>query len=170
VNGEPRGGICVTDTAGQLLPYFEDCGAGLFTYMGITTGSIGGILPTSDSLYYYIWGSYNGYNDGTTNDTLQRFVTRLHVGDITTGLAQQPALQWSVYPNPTSGVVALALDALPSNATVVVRDAVGREVLRRRITDHYATLDLQPLGNGIYSMELYSDRERVGTQRVVVQR
>ena len=169
VNGEPRRGICVIDSTGTLTELFDECGVGVFNYQGQTNASLRGILPYGDD-HWLIWGSYNGYSDGTTNDTLQRFVTRLHVGDITTGLAQQPALQWSVYPNPTSGVVALALDALPSNATVVVRDALGREVLRRTIADHYTTLDLQPLSDGIYSMELFSDHERIGTQRVVVQR
>jgi len=170
VDGQMRKGLCVLDTTGALMDEFDGCGVDLATYMGSTTASVSGLVQDADSTHYYIWGRYNGYEDGTTNDTLQRFVTRLHVGDITTGLAHKPALQWSVYPNPTSGAVTLALDALPRNATIVVRDALGRGVLHRTLRDHYTTLDLQALGNGIYSMELYSDHERVGTQRVVVQR
>ena len=167
VNGEPRGGLCVVDTTGQLLPYFDDCGAGLFTYMGLTAGSIGGIVPTADSLYYYVWGRYTGYDDGTTNDTQQRFVTRLHVGDITTSQEQVQGQEagMRLFPNPSSGMVTLALEQVPQNALLVVRDALGRDVQQQRVTDHYTILSLTQAG--VYMVELWSGGERLSAQRVL---
>ncbi|MBK7083268.1 MAG: delta-60 repeat domain-containing protein [Flavobacteriales bacterium] len=79
VDGDERGGICVIDTTGALLPLMDECLNGPFTYQGLTAASIHGILPTPDSSGFYLWGSYTGYDDGTVNDTLQRFVSRLLV-------------------------------------------------------------------------------------------
>jgi len=168
VNGEPRGGISVVDTTGQLLPYFDGCGGGLFTYMGLTAGSITSIVPTSDTLFYYVSGRYTGYDDGTTNDTLQRFVTRLHVGDFTTGASSALSRPgFSLYPNPSSGNVTLRLEHVPRDAQLVLRDALSRVVLRQRLSDHYTTLALAQ--SGVYLLELWDGDRRIATQRVVVE-
>jgi len=172
VNGEPRGGICVVDTAGQLLPHFDACGAGLVTYMGLTAGSIVGIMPTSDSLYYYIWGTYTGYSDGTTTDPLQRFVSRLHVGDFTTSVpplssGEGPGVR--VYPNPSTGPFQLSMDQLPPTAQLVVLDALGRTVLQRSVRSHYTTMDLSAQGPGVYLLCVLAGNERLAAMRVVVQ-
>ena len=112
--------------------------------------------------------AYTGYSDGATNDTQQRFVTRLHVGDITTGATSAiapPVI--SLYPNPSSGNVTLELERVPGNALLVVRDALGREVLRQRVTDHYTMLTLS--SSGMYVMELWDGTSRVAVRRIVVE-
>ncbi|MCC6938786.1 MAG: T9SS type A sorting domain-containing protein [Flavobacteriales bacterium] len=169
VNGLPRSGICMLDSTGAVLDAFDDCGIGPFTYQGLTSASVDYVVRDTANNFLYLNGAYTGYSDGITNDTMQRFVTRLHVGDITTNITAKPALQWSVYPNPASEVVTLAVETLPRNVTVIVRDALGREMQRHSMVSYYTTLDLKPLPNGIYHIELFSDRERIGTQRVVMQ-
>ncbi|MEO8588176.1 MAG: T9SS type A sorting domain-containing protein [Flavobacteriales bacterium] len=168
VNGQPRRGICVMDTTGVLSDDFDACGVSSFTYSGITNASVHGLVTDADSTHYYIWGTYTGYDDGTTNDTLQRFVTRLHVGDISTSapaVANEPL--FSLYPNPSSGAVTLQLATVPRNATLIVRDALGREVQRHRVTDHYTTLTMAH--SGVYSVEVWDAHGRMATERVVVQ-
>jgi len=168
VNGLPRRGICVMDTSGVLTNAFDDCGVGTFTYMGITNAGVAGLVADADSTHYYIWGVYTGYDDGTTNDTLQRFVTRLHVGDITTGTTSatpQPA--FSLYPNPGSGRATLQLEQVPRNAQLVLRDALGRVILRQRLSDHYTDLTLGC--SGVYLLELWDGDRRMATQRMVVE-
>ncbi|HMC96737.1 MAG TPA: T9SS type A sorting domain-containing protein [Flavobacteriales bacterium] len=171
-SGQPRRGICMIDTTGALLDVFDDCGVGPFTYMTSTYASVSGIIPDADSTHYYIWGAYTGYSDGVTNDTLQRFVTRLNVGDIGMG-QEQPfgrlRATMQVYPNPTSGSATLQLDALPRNATFVVRDALGREVQRRRITDHYTTLALPDKRSGVFTVEVWDESGRIATERLVIE-
>ncbi|HRH38028.1 MAG TPA: T9SS type A sorting domain-containing protein [Flavobacteriales bacterium] len=167
VNGQSRRGICVIDSAGALMNDFDGCGVGVFTYMGLASSTVQGIAPYDDE-HWIIWGGYTGYNDGTTNDTLQRFVTRLHVGDITTGVAsttKEPL--FNLYPNPSSGSVTLALGQVPKSATLLVRDALGRVVQRQRVSDHYTTLTLA--SSGVYAVELWSNSERVAVERVVVE-
>ncbi|MEO8590118.1 MAG: T9SS type A sorting domain-containing protein [Flavobacteriales bacterium] len=169
VNGLPRRGICMIDSTGAVMDVFDDCGVGPYVYQNSTYGWLNGIMPDADSTHYYIWGAYNGYDDGTTNDLLQRFVTRLHGGDISTAAHTHavPEAPMSVYPNPTSGACTVALEALPRNATLVVRDALGREVQRNNVTDHYTTLTMAH--SGVYSVEVWDARGRMATERLVVE-
>lgn len=167
VNGEPRRGICVIDSTGALTDLFDDCGVGLFTFMGITNGSISGILPYGDA-DWIVWGSYTGYSDATISDPSQRFVSRLFGGDLTTGYSMSaPKQAFMLYPNPSSGSATLQVDQLPPDAQLVLRDALGREVLRRRVSDHYTTLMLGQ--SGVYVVELWSQGRRLSTQRLVVE-
>lgn len=175
VEGNEHNGICMLDTSGNVVPYyFSGGGCGSYEYqlgqMVQTYGSIDGIAraPSGD---YYIWGAYHGYSDGTTNDTLQRMVSRLHGGEIGLGVASfaQPAVVPLVYPNPASSQAIVALDALPPNAQLLLRDALGREVLQQRITGHYTTLQLQHLPNGCYNLEVLGPASHIAHQRIVVQ-
>ena len=168
VNGQPRRGICVMDTTGVLTDDLDDCGVSSFTYFGITNASVHGLVPDADSTHYYIWGTYTGYSDGVTNDPLQRFVTRLHAGDITTGASSTTAPPvFSLYPNPSSGNVTLELERVPGNALLVVRDALGKEVRRQRVTDHYTLLSLSK--SGMYVVELWDGTSRLAAKRIVVE-
>ena len=158
----------MVDSIGQLQPEFEYCGVGTYTNMGFTYGGGEGLIPDADSTHYYIWGTYTGYSDGVTNDPLQRFVTRLHAGDITTGASSATAPPvFSLYPNPSSGNVTLELEQVPGNALLVVRDALGRVVQRQRVTDHYTTLSLAQAG--VHVVELHVATERVASVRVLVE-
>ncbi|MBK9147946.1 MAG: delta-60 repeat domain-containing protein [Flavobacteriales bacterium] len=85
VDGQPRRGICALDSTGALLPVFENAGISPYVYQGFTQASVEGMAPSADGDHWYIWGAYHQYSDGTTNDTAQRFVTRLHGGDVNIG-------------------------------------------------------------------------------------
>ncbi|MEO8588835.1 MAG: T9SS type A sorting domain-containing protein [Flavobacteriales bacterium] len=171
VDGQPRKGICMIKATGELdTEYFNDAGCGNYNYMGVNYASIEGVVQAPDSSWY-VWGAYHGYDDGTTNDTLQRMVSHLYPADIAMGAQGKPfgglRATMLVYPNPTSGNATLQLDALPRNATLVVRDALGRAVQRRSVTDHYTTLALP--GSGVYMVEVWDAQQRLATERVVVE-
>ena len=169
VDGNQRGGICLVDTNGTLLSeHFSSGGCGPHTYGGTTVAAIAGIHFLADSMCY-IWGEYHGYDDGTTNDTLQRFVTRLYGPDFSTGVAQRVGTlaKLSVYPNPSTGQATVALDALPLGAYLVVRDAMGRTVHTQRVTDHYTTLALEHAG--LYLVELRgADGSLLKSEKLIV--
>ncbi len=172
VNGETRGGICVTDTAGQLLSLMDECLNGPFTYMVNTNASIHGITPTPDGTGFYINGTYAGYTDGTINDTLQRFVSRLLVEvDTTVGInaTKAPAI-FSLHPNPASGMVHITLAGPAPNGLAQVRDALGRLVYVQQITNTHSTLDLQALSDGLYFVSISTHELHLPAQRLVLQR
>jgi len=169
VNGEPRRGICMIDTVGNLLPEFAIGGVGPYTYMGITNAGVTNITPNADTTALYIVGTYTGYNDGTTNDTLQRFVSRLIVEDLSTQLASMAAaIDLQIYPNPTSGTISITLEELQPGTWLSIRDQLGRELLRRSINDLKTTLDLNTLHDGCYNIQIQANGTYVASKRLLV--
>ncbi len=80
-----------------------------------------------------------------------------------------PAL--SIYPNPSAGQFSLRMDAPLQGAVITVRDAVGRQVLRRPCADGARLseeIDLGDAPKGLYFMELTAEGQRI-TQRLVVE-
>jgi uncharacterized delta-60 repeat protein len=167
IDGQTRGGIAMLSADGALLPgVFEGEGCGMYNYNGTLYLVVAGIAPSSDGSYY-IHGAYHGYDDGTTNDPTQRFVSRLYGLDV--GVREHEEISFTLYPNPASASVTLELGQLPAASVLLLRDALGREVLRERVTTHQHTLGLHGLGSGVYLMELWSKGRRVGDERVVVE-
>jgi hypothetical protein len=128
--------------------------------------SLVGIVPAPNGSYY-IYGVYHGYNDGTTNDPTQRFISRLY--GLNVGIAEQERITFKLYPNPASTQLTVELEQLPEQGELLLRDALGREMLRERIAGHYPTLSVQQLPAGLYLLEVWSKGQRVGSERVVVE-
>lgn len=169
VEGEPRNGICVFDGQGVLQEEFAGCGVGPYTYEGFTYGGVSGYLETSDNMAY-IWGAYHGYNDGTTNDTLQRFVTRLYGPDWPTAVLEQAStMAFTVYPNPAQGQVAVKLQRPNTSTRLVLRDATGRIVLEQRGHTYETRLEVGKLTTGCYLVEVYEHDERIGSEKLILQ-
>ena len=173
VDGDTRGGICVTDTSGQLLPLMDECLNGPFTYMVNTAASIHGITPTPDGTGFYINGTYAGYTDGLINDTLQRFVSRLLVEqDTTVGIstAASNTANFSLHPNPSTGLVHINFEPPTTNGVAQVRDALGRLVYVQRLSATNNTLDLRALSDGLYFVSINTHDQHLPAQRLVLQR
>ena len=88
---------------------------------------------------------------------------------LSVGIAEHQQLHLTLYPNPATTAVTLQLENIPTNATVIMRDALGREVLQQRITRHYTILGTAGLGAGVYVVEVWESGQRVGVERVVVE-
>ncbi|MFN3876387.1 MAG: delta-60 repeat domain-containing protein, partial [Flavobacteriales bacterium] len=63
VSGQPRYGICMIDTTGQLTDDFSDAGCGTYTYQGFTYGSPDAIAFDGQG-FAYLFGAFHGYSDG----------------------------------------------------------------------------------------------------------
>lgn len=169
VNGLPRRGICMLDSTGQVTDAFDDCGVGPFETDILTYASISRISMDTINDHMYLSGAYNGYDDGTTNDTLQRFVSRLLVEDLPTNTATNERHALRVFPNPATTSTTLELAQLPASAKLTVRDALGRALWHQTVHAYNTTLDLQTLSDGLYILELRSNEQRLAVQRLVVQ-
>ncbi|MCC6839921.1 MAG: T9SS type A sorting domain-containing protein [Flavobacteriales bacterium] len=137
IDGEPRGGIALIDTAGYLLDDLftgSGCGGYIWTWLDPPSpfqwmNHVINLTPAYDGSYY-ISGAYYGYDDGTTNDPDQRLISRLHglnVGVEEHGVMQVQALH--IAPNPChGGAVQLSVGEVPKRATLTIHDASGRVV------------------------------------------
>jgi hypothetical protein len=175
VNGEVRKGICMIDSTGQLLSAFSGQGAGPFTFSGFTTGSIQRIVFSSDSTQAYICGAYSGYTDATGYYPDQRFITRLNVQELTTGLEEKAAPQATLrlWPNPGVSDVWLHY-AVPSNRGTVqlrIRDAQGRmtHTLQASGAEGQVVWDTRGIAPGVYTVELFVSGAVERTERLVIQ-
>ncbi|MBV6406167.1 MAG: hypothetical protein GFGODING_02952 [Flavobacteriales bacterium] len=168
VDGVDRNGIAVLSPDG----YLEQ---GVFNGMGCG-GFFDGVSPKHATLgmvqdpigNWYIYGSYVGYDDGTTNDPQQRFVSRLYGLNVGVEEVDQP-LQLQVYPNPTSGRVQVQLPEGEQGATLQVLDAQG-QVLRTELMHGNAhVLDLSEAAAGVYAVRVRTAQGGSGRATVVVQ-
>jgi len=168
VDGVQRKGLNIVDENGVLSQGMGGAGCGPFfdDLNQITRKSTMGMLLAPDG-YIYIHGAYHGYDDGTTNDPTQRFVSRLYGLNVGVREQEQPGMR--VYPNPASANVIVELERVSVRSELVLRDALGRTVLRQRVSGTNASLSIQHLSDGIYSMQLLVGNAPVASQKLVIQ-
>lgn len=170
VDGQQRSGIALLDVDGELLnTAFTGGSCGQYIYQGVLYNGTLGATLVGDSLIY-IHGAYHGYDDGTTNDPLQRFITRLYGPDFGSGVSDATALaSMKVYPNPSFGRTTIDLIGAWPHAELSMTDALGCDVLRQRTVGNRTNLDLSNMPDGVYQIQLNTSGVRLGTQRLVVQ-
>ena len=102
VEGQPRSGIAIVDADGNLLSdAFTGAGCGVYNDGFWNWHHTTGMAPAPDGSWY-IYGSYHGYDDGTTNYPNQRFVSRLYGLDV--GVGEQWAIgSWQLRPTRPAG-------------------------------------------------------------------
>lgn len=170
VDGEPRRGIAMLDANGQLLSSpFSGSGCGNYydDFLEVNWHATFGMVPDAQG-NWYIHGQYIGYDDGTTNDPQQRFVSRLYGLDVGVREVEEP-LAVQVVPNPSHGPVRVELPEAIGPATLQVVDAQGRVVRVQRVASGPAVLDLTGQAAGVYAVRVRSDAGRSGHARIVLQ-
>jgi len=171
LEGEPRGGIALVDTAGNLLDdLFVGGGCGTYWDGFSTIGGINGLTEAPDGSYY-IHGYYHGYDDGTTNGASQRMVSRLYgldVGVEETGEVEA-ADALRVYPNPAHGQCTVQWARPVSAGTLELVDVLGRVVLNAPAQGTSKGMDLGLLPAGTYYLHLRDGKRWLAGRKVVVQ-
>jgi len=163
VDGEPRGGIALIDTSGNLLSdQFAGGGGGGYNYQATPFSTpyyyrvVSGIVPAEDGRYY-IWGAYHGYDDGTTNDTLQRMVSRLYGANVGMSDAKEPPARLDVFPNPAEDRITVRVPPSRGNGRILLGDAQGRVLEDVRTSGNGTILPVGHLAAGLYTLEFRSD-------------
>ncbi|HRD52502.1 MAG TPA: T9SS type A sorting domain-containing protein, partial [Flavobacteriales bacterium] len=170
INGEVRGGIAMLTEDGELLPnVFEGDGCGMYNYNGTLYLVVVGLAPSPDG-NYYIWGAYHGYDDGTTNDPTQRFVSRLY--GLNVGLREQALAPLQLQPNPTYGPLTVLLPQSAQAQHAEVLDAHGRMVWSKSLgaASEQVQLELSALSEGAYLLRLRMKDGGVRSGRFVIMR
>jgi hypothetical protein len=175
INGQPRGGICLLDSTGSVLPAFANSALGWYTFGSFTTASIQSVAYDTTNAQLYICGAYSGYTDATGHYPDQRFITRLNVQELTTGLEEKAAPQATLrlWPNPGVSDVWLHY-AVPSNRGTVqlrIRDAQGRmtHTLQASGAEGQVVWDTRGIAPGVYTVELFVSGAVERTERLVIQ-
>lgn len=122
--------------------------------------------PISRQTYEYVGGSWAVYRENSTVDMLINghfgFNPPVGVNDAVNENG------FSIYPNPTNGMVEIVSQDVIENGIVEVFNSLGQVVLRRDLNQsNRLVLDLQNHTKGIYFVSISND-DTVVTRRVIV--
>jgi hypothetical protein len=138
----------------------------------ITTGNNGAVSTSTSggsAPYSYSWtgpGGFMSTNENLTGLTLMGLyevtvtdnngctATANGAVNNTTGLAEVQSFELKVFPNPSNGI--FTLNSSITNGRIIVRDALGREILTQQVNSTATIVNLENQGNGIYFIELRS--------------
>lgn len=114
------------------------------------------------------WGGINFFAYGPNNEQSNYFVDDIVLEDITdyTGITEVDAIEFSVFPNPSNGQIAINWD-LNSTLDLVITDLAGKVVYSENQISSNSFFDLN-LSTGTYFVQL-SDTEKQTVQKIVVQ-
>jgi hypothetical protein len=71
-----------------------------------------------------------------------------------------------IYPNPSNTILNIEID---NNATIIVFDMIGKEIITRKISLGISQLDLSNYANGIYLLKVTTDNNQSKTMKIVKQ-
>ena len=114
------------------------------------------VCPIHDTVLHTPWSAPQYFYMGSSMpDTTRPDTTHQDTSHVALPPSLSP-LPFTLSPNPAHGNVTLLLpeDALPAN--VVMRDAAGREVLRRRVAAPQTTLSTRSLPAGLYHVTVFT--------------
>ncbi len=73
---------------------------------------------------------------------------------------------WTIYPNPANSEIKLNLTR-SGPAELVIKNMLGEAILSKRVTES-ATINVEELAPGLYSISLFQDNKSVGNQQLVI--
>jgi len=76
-------------------------------------------------------------------------------------------INFSMFPNPSDGLVNFQLPSNISQAKVAVFDYLGKKILEKNMSSIDNTLNVSNLSTGIYFVRIQSD-SKTGTKKLVV--
>lgn len=165
------GVFSITDsinTLGDTFGYFVS--QTLAGSEGVTSWSFNWTAPSTDkgAITFYVAsvaGNKDSNGDPTTINTQVAFST-LNVSGVL-GINEARLLNFSMFPNPSSGQAVLQLPSGTNKAKVSVFDYLGKTLIQKNIDLSDNAIDLSNLSTGIYFVRVQSDT-KVGTKKLVI--
>ena len=90
------------------------------------------------------------------------------VGVNTSGIDELAKLNFTLYPNPSAGLVTIKFEQLPSNGVINVMTTDGKNILTKSVNNEVMDIDLSSVAKGVYIIEIVSEENRIPT-RVIIQ-
>lgn len=75
---------------------------------------------------------------------------------------------WSIFPNPATDQVTIALNELPTQGILVVRDVTGKEIYRKVVRNNKSVLNISHWADGCYFFT-YATKEQSLTHKFIKQ-
>ena len=158
------GGITSGTSAHLISTYFTDANS------GYVVGEDGTILTTHDGGTTWItqtsgttqWLNSVYFTDPNTGYAVadSGVIIKTTNGGYPFGVTDvSPSLnQFKIYPNPSTGKITLETSAVPPHSQLTISNINGQELITRQITKTTTHLDISNLPNGVYMVQLTTDR------------
>lgn len=153
----------------------------------ITTSTSGSVITSNQNGATYQWidcfngnaiilGETNASFTATSNGDYAVIVTIGSCSDTSACVSlntvsvneNYSSKEYSIYPNPTSGLINLHLTNVESNARVEVYSVVGQQIKRNSISTQKMEIDLSDYGKGIYFVQIQNGSNTI-SEKVIKQ-
>jgi len=121
-------------------------------------------LPADGEWTLRVVDPYNG--DGGTINLFSIDLCRVQNA---LAVTTNPIMNSSVYPNPTKGIVNVAIPALTEKATIKLFDLQGRQILSKETSEVYTSFGIENLQDGIYLVNIENEQASV-TKKIILRR
>lgn len=101
--------------------------------------------------------------------TIDNFSINLCRVENALAVVTNPILNSSVYPNPTKGIVNVAIPSLTEKATIILYDIQGREILSKETNQVYTSFGIENLQDGIYLVNIQNEQASI-TKKIILRR
>lgn len=173
VDDEHRGGLCMIDSSGNLVPdelAYWGCDS-ISPNNSLWSPQISGIRQMSDG-YYYVFGRFGGFDDGTGLNEDQRMLCRLYPANVSIPTRPDEKDLFRVFPNPADEHCSLWLspDGDGPERTLRLLDAASRTVMRLTIAigQRLVDIDTRPLAPGSYTVVVDSSAGNSADRTLIV--
>ena len=130
------------------------------TGTGVLTGASLQVSALNAGSYQFTYTASNGVcADATTTITVD-------LNDCT-GIDEPAASNFSVYPNPSTGLFTIEFEGVVSNVKLSILDLNGRIVYSQTLVKNKTNVDLNTIANGVYTVVLISDDTVSSTKMIV---
>ena len=130
------------------------------TGTGVLTGASLQVSSLNAGSYQFTYTASNGVcADATTTITVD-------LNDCT-GIDEPAASNFSVYPNPSTGLFTIEFEGVVSNVKLSILDLNGRIVYSQTLVKNKTNVDLNTIANGVYTVVLISDDTVSSTKMIV---
>lgn len=101
--------------------------------------------------------------------TINNFTINLCSVTNALSLVTNPILNSTVYPNPTKGIVNVAIPSLTDRATIKLFDLQGRQILSKETNQVNTTFGIENLQDGIYLVNIENNQGSI-TKKIILRR
>jgi hypothetical protein len=114
-------------------------------------------------IYYIAFRAYSNLGTGTSSLRIDD----INISEQSVGVKELNANSVSLFPNPSNGMVTITNTSADKNAQVFVYNHMGQAVASTKMAGMRETLDLSSQPNGIYMVEVRSDKGSVNKKVVI---
>lgn len=142
-------GACFNSNDGDTITLFSS----YYKSMGLT----------GSATYRYVWFDANNLTDTAWADITFN-ITPLSINEIN--------LSASIYPNPVKNDLNIKLSNIVFNGSerVEIFDIIGNLVFSEKLSSYQSNIDVAEFENGVYLLNIVSDRKAIITKRIIISR